>query len=41
MKALQEGADEVIVAEQAVAHEFYRRIEAFMVAADAGRGRCE
>ena len=25
-RALQNGADEVVVAEQAVAHEFYRRI---------------
>ena len=30
LAALQHGADEVIVAEQAVAHEFYRRIAAFM-----------
>ncbi|HKQ48821.1 MAG TPA: NAD(P)-binding protein [Phycisphaerae bacterium] len=30
LSALQKGADEVIVAEQAVAHEFYRRISAFM-----------
>lgn len=39
LKALQKGADEVIVAEQAVARELYRRIEDFMVAADAGGGR--
>lgn len=32
LQALQKGADEVIVAEQAVAREFYRRIEAFMAA---------
>jgi monovalent cation:H+ antiporter-2, CPA2 family len=30
LQALQKGADEVIVAEQAVAMEFYRRISAFM-----------
>ncbi len=30
LQALQKGADEVIVAEQAVAQEFYRRIAAFM-----------
>ena len=30
MKALQRGADEVIVAEQAVGHEFYRRIAKYM-----------
>jgi CPA2 family monovalent cation:H+ antiporter-2 len=30
LQALQTGADEVIVAEQAVAQEFYRRISAFM-----------
>ncbi|MBU0639474.1 MAG: NAD-binding protein [Planctomycetes bacterium] len=30
MAALQKGADEVIVAEQAVGHEFYRRIAGFM-----------
>jgi Trk K+ transport system NAD-binding subunit len=30
LSALQKGADEVIVAEQAVAHEFYRRIATFM-----------
>ena len=30
LKALQKGADEVIVAEQAVAQEFYRRIAAFV-----------
>ena len=30
MQALQRGADEVIVAEQAVGHEFYRRIARFM-----------
>lgn len=30
IQALQKGADEVIVAEQAVAREFYRRIERFM-----------
>ena len=30
LQALQNGADEVIVAEQAVAQEFYRRIAAFM-----------
>lgn len=30
LQALQRGADEVIVAEQAVAQEFYRRIAAFM-----------
>jgi len=30
MRALQKGADEVIVAEQAVAREFYRRIERYM-----------
>jgi monovalent cation:H+ antiporter-2, CPA2 family len=34
LQALQKGADEVIVAEQAVAMEFYRRISAFM----SGRG---
>jgi monovalent cation:H+ antiporter-2, CPA2 family len=32
LEALQTGADEVIVAEQAVAQEFYRRIAAFMAA---------
>ena len=32
LQALQKGADEVIVAEQAVAQEFYRRIAAFMAA---------
>lgn len=32
LKALQRGADEVIVAEQAVAQEFYRRIAKFMTA---------
>ncbi len=32
LQALQKGADEVIVAEQAVAMEFYRRIDAFMAA---------
>lgn len=31
-QALQKGADEVVVAEQAVAMEFYRRIVAFMAA---------
>lgn len=31
LEALQKGADEVIVAEQAVAQEFYRRIDRFMV----------
>lgn len=31
LAALQKGADEVIVAEQAVAREFYRRIERFML----------
>ncbi|GMU35590.1 MAG: NAD-binding protein [Planctomycetia bacterium] len=30
LKALQSGADEVIVAEQAVAQEFYRRIAKYM-----------
>ncbi len=30
MEAFHRGADEVIVAEQAVAHEFYRRIAQFM-----------
>ena len=30
LKALQSGADEVIVAEQAVAQEFYRRIARYM-----------
>lgn len=30
LQALQKGADEVIVAEQAVAQEFYRRIANFM-----------
>jgi CPA2 family monovalent cation:H+ antiporter-2 len=30
LEALHKGADEVIVAEQAVAQEFYRRISAFM-----------
>ncbi len=30
LEALKKGADEVIVAEQAVAMEFYRRISAFM-----------
>ncbi len=30
LQALQKGADEVIVAEQAVAQEFYRRIARFM-----------
>jgi len=35
LQALQKGADEVIVAEQAVAMEFYRRIDAFMVARTA------
>jgi monovalent cation:H+ antiporter-2, CPA2 family len=34
LQAMQKGADEVIVAEQAVAMEFYRRISAFM----SGRG---
>ncbi len=29
-KALKNGADEVIVAEQAVAHEFYNRIDQYM-----------
>ncbi|MCG8408825.1 MAG: NAD-binding protein [Phycisphaerales bacterium] len=32
LQALQKGADEVIVAEQAVAQEFYRRIDYFMTA---------
>jgi CPA2 family monovalent cation:H+ antiporter-2 len=32
LKALQSGADEVIVAEQAVAQEFYRRIAKYMAA---------
>ena len=32
LQALQKGADEVIVAEQAVAMEFYRRISAYMAA---------
>ncbi len=32
LQALQKGADEVIVAEQAVAQEFYRRIAEFMSA---------
>lgn len=32
LQALQRGADEVVVAEQAVAMEFYRRIAAFMSA---------
>ena len=32
LQALQKGADEVIVAEQAVAQEFYRRISAYMAA---------
>ena len=31
LEALQKGADEVIVSEQAVAQEFYRRIDRFMV----------
>lgn len=35
LQALQRGADEVIVAEQAVAQEFYRRIAAFMSAREA------
>jgi len=35
LRALQKGADEVIVAEQAVAQEFYRRIAAFVSAQDA------
>lgn len=35
LQALQKGADEVIVAEQAVAQEFYRRIAAFASAASA------
>lgn len=30
LQAIQKGADEVIVAEQAVAQEFYRRIATFM-----------
>jgi len=30
LEALQAGADEVIVAEQAVAQEFYRRIKAYL-----------
>lgn len=29
-KAMQNGADEVIVAEQAVAHEFYHRIDKYL-----------
>lgn len=37
LQALRKGADEVIVAEQAVAHEFYRRIDKFMQARDLGR----
>jgi len=32
LRALQSGADEVIVAEQAVAQEFYRRIAKYMAA---------
>lgn len=32
LQALQKGADEVIVAEQAVAQEFYRRISSYMSA---------
>ncbi len=35
LKALKKGADEIIVAEQAVAREFYRRIDAFMRAREA------
>lgn len=38
LQALQKGADDVIVAEQAVAQEFYRRISAFM-ASRRGRPR--
>ncbi len=34
LQALQKGADDVIVAEQAVAQEFYRRIAAFMSLAE-------
>jgi len=39
LKALQKGADEVIVAEQAVAREFCRRIEKLMMAAPGGGPR--
>ena len=35
LRALQKGADEIIVAEQAVAQEFYRRIEKFVTAKQA------
>jgi len=35
LQALQKGADDVIVAEQAVAQEFYRRIATFMSARSA------
>lgn len=36
LEALEAGADDVIVAEQAVAQEFYRRIAAFVGARPAG-----
>ena len=39
MKALQNGADEVIVAEQAVAHEFYRRIDDYLSVKNAPSNR--
>lgn len=39
LQALQKGADEIIVAEQAVAQEFYRRIAAFMSARTASPTR--
>ena len=38
LQALQRGADEVIVAEQAVAMEFYRRISAFLAERGQDRG---
>lgn len=39
LEALQKGADEVIVAEQAVAQEFYRRIDRFMQRRQKHRAR--
>ncbi len=39
LRALEKGADEIIVAEQAVAREFYRRIAAF-TSAQAGTSSC-
>lgn len=41
LRALQKGADEIIVAEQAVAHEFYERIKQFMTADGNGAAPAE